>query len=297
VFRQDYLPFGETILTSTGDPRLSATGGGTCGTNGYLAAVSPTRVQFTEQIFDTETGFDYFGARYFAAGAGRFMSADAPFNDQDPGSPQSWNMYSYVRNSPLRFYDPTGRCSVKVDGGPATDDDGAPCVSRADSSLTVSENADGSTDYINGGGVRTGFLPNTNDGVRSTDYQLLAGLAVARAGLGAVGALFGRFGTRVAPLAPLIPPAGGKLGQIMARLGPPYNYNRDSAMAALTSLRDAAAAAGNKVSGFYIEAGSTIYRLGDNYLTVSSTGKVLSYVQNARPGEGVVARYVELGGK
>lgn len=29
--------------------------------------------------------------------------------DQDPADPQSWNLYSYVRNNPLRFVDPTGK--------------------------------------------------------------------------------------------------------------------------------------------------------------------------------------------
>jgi hypothetical protein len=38
---------------------------------------------------------------------GRFMSPDAPV-DQHPADPQSWNLYSYVRNNPLILTDPTG---------------------------------------------------------------------------------------------------------------------------------------------------------------------------------------------
>jgi uncharacterized protein RhaS with RHS repeats len=38
---------------------------------------------------------------------GRFMSPDAPV-DQHPADPQSWNLYSYVRNNPLTLTDPTG---------------------------------------------------------------------------------------------------------------------------------------------------------------------------------------------
>jgi RHS repeat-associated protein len=57
----------------------------------------------------TETGLDYFGARYFSGAQGRFTSADQPFADQNPANPQSWNLYSYVRNNPLAFVDPTGR--------------------------------------------------------------------------------------------------------------------------------------------------------------------------------------------
>jgi hypothetical protein len=37
------------------------------------------------------------------------MSPDLPGVDQDPLSPQSWSLYSYVRNNPLRYVDPTGR--------------------------------------------------------------------------------------------------------------------------------------------------------------------------------------------
>jgi len=38
-----------------------------------------------------------------------FPSPDRPFLDQHVESPQSWNPYSYVRNNPLRFVDPTGQ--------------------------------------------------------------------------------------------------------------------------------------------------------------------------------------------
>ena len=52
---------------------------------------------------------DYFGARYFSAAQGRFTSPDAPFADQHVEDPQSWNMYGYVRNNPLKNTDPNGR--------------------------------------------------------------------------------------------------------------------------------------------------------------------------------------------
>ena len=40
---------------------------------------------------------------------GRFTSPDAPFADQHAADPQSWNMYAYVRNNPLKNTDPDGR--------------------------------------------------------------------------------------------------------------------------------------------------------------------------------------------
>jgi RHS repeat-associated protein len=73
-------------------------------------AVCLTR--FTGKERDGETGLDYFGARYMSSAQGRFMSPEAPFADQKPEDPQSWNLYGYVRNNPLRFIDPTGRCSA-----------------------------------------------------------------------------------------------------------------------------------------------------------------------------------------
>jgi RHS repeat-associated protein len=70
-----------------------------------------------------ETGLDYFGARYYSGGQGRFTTADGPFYDQDESDPQSWNLYSYVRNNPLVGTDPTGMFEEKppdpwAPGGP-----------------------------------------------------------------------------------------------------------------------------------------------------------------------------------
>ena len=56
---------------------------------------------------DTESGNDYFEARYYASSMGRFMSPDSGV-DQHPEDPQSWNLYGYVRNNPLTGTDPTG---------------------------------------------------------------------------------------------------------------------------------------------------------------------------------------------
>ena len=98
--RHDYLPFGEEIGT---------TYGGRSSVSGYTASLADGPAQkFTGQERDNESGLDYFGARYFSGAGGRFTSADAPFADQFASDPQSWNLYAYTRNNPLRYVDKTG---------------------------------------------------------------------------------------------------------------------------------------------------------------------------------------------
>lgn len=80
------------------------------------SADDSTPLHFTGKERDTESGNDYFGARYYASSMGRFMSPDDG-SDQDPSDPQSWNLYGYVRNNPLSNTDPDGReCNVGADG-------------------------------------------------------------------------------------------------------------------------------------------------------------------------------------
>ena len=71
---------------------------------------------YTGKERDAESGLDYFGARYYGSTMGRFMSPDEPFVDQSPGDPQSWNLYSYVRNNPLTNVDPDGQDCIYADG-------------------------------------------------------------------------------------------------------------------------------------------------------------------------------------
>ncbi|MBI1747959.1 MAG: hypothetical protein HYR55_15435 [Acidobacteria bacterium] len=77
----------------------------------YGKDTTPTpsnRPKFTGQLRDHESGLDYFGARYYVNTYGRFTSPDDVRNDSYPSNPQSWNLYAYARNNPLRFIDPTG---------------------------------------------------------------------------------------------------------------------------------------------------------------------------------------------
>ena len=68
-----------------------------------------TPLHFTGKIRDTETGNDYFGARYYNSSLGRFVSPDpSQLYYADPSNPQSLNLYAFVRNSPLTSIDPDG---------------------------------------------------------------------------------------------------------------------------------------------------------------------------------------------
>jgi RHS repeat-associated protein len=67
------------------------------------------RQQFTGKERDTETGLDYFSARYYSSTQGRFTSVDPENAGADPSNPQSWNGYSYALNNPLKYQDPDGR--------------------------------------------------------------------------------------------------------------------------------------------------------------------------------------------
>ena len=53
-------------------------------------------------------------ARYYLPEVGRFISADTMV--PEPGNPQSYNRYAYVRNNPMNFTDPTGHCAGNPNG-------------------------------------------------------------------------------------------------------------------------------------------------------------------------------------
>lgn len=86
--RYDFAPFGEKW-----DPQPN-----------------PDRLQFSGKERDTETGLDYFGARYYRPESGRFLSVDPKLGIEVALlDPQRWNRYSYVGNRPTRLIDPDGR--------------------------------------------------------------------------------------------------------------------------------------------------------------------------------------------
>jgi RHS repeat-associated protein len=101
----DFYPFGKEV------PLLAASD------NNYL---------FTGKERDSETGLDFFIARYYSSQYGRFLSPDEftggpvdAFSSNDPAppatlpyaditNPQSLNKYTYTYNNPVKYVDPNG---------------------------------------------------------------------------------------------------------------------------------------------------------------------------------------------
>jgi RHS repeat-associated protein len=103
VGRHDYIPSGEEIP------------GGIAGRSGQFGSSDSVSQKFTGKERDTETSLDYFGARYYGAGMGRWMSADpAKISFKHLTNPQKWNKYAYTINNPMRYFDPNGSEEIDV---------------------------------------------------------------------------------------------------------------------------------------------------------------------------------------
>jgi RHS repeat-associated protein len=100
------LPFGNDINNP-------ATADCTIPTGAPSTADDATEHHFTQKERDTESGNDYFFARYYTSAMGRFTTPDwsakvTPVPYAALTDPQSLNLYAYVRNNPLKTNDPDG---------------------------------------------------------------------------------------------------------------------------------------------------------------------------------------------
>ena len=90
ISRRDFKPYGEEISrTNYGSDSI--------------------RQKFTGYEKDDETGLDFAQTRYLGSNQGRFMTPDSFTSATHVSDPQSWNLYSYVSNNPLKFVDPLGK--------------------------------------------------------------------------------------------------------------------------------------------------------------------------------------------
>ncbi|MFH0837790.1 MAG: RHS repeat-associated core domain-containing protein, partial [Patescibacteria group bacterium] len=104
VERRDYLPYGSQRAVET------------------FNGVPITDLGFTGKELDSETGLNYYGARYYDPITGRFITMDPLLLNLDKMSqaqrnaflsnPRNLNMYSYVQNNPVNYVDPTGEWGV-----------------------------------------------------------------------------------------------------------------------------------------------------------------------------------------
>jgi RHS repeat-associated protein len=102
-----YLPYGG-LYASTGIGNLTGPG-------------------YANQYVD-DTGLIYMHARYYDPQLRRFIGPDP--DPVDAGTALNFNRYAYARNSPFRFYDPSGRDDE--DTNPPVDDDPSGCSEAAD---------------------------------------------------------------------------------------------------------------------------------------------------------------------
>ena len=86
VSYEEYYPYGSTSYQA--------------GRN--TAEVSLKRYRYTGMERDEESGLNYHGARYYGPWLGRWTTCDPA------GLVDSFSLYVYVRNNPLRFVDPLG---------------------------------------------------------------------------------------------------------------------------------------------------------------------------------------------
>jgi RHS repeat-associated protein len=254
IARHDYLPFGGEISN------------GLAGRDRNFDSGDTINQKFTGKERDQETGLDWFSGlaanadgtdpnsntqpwpsifttgRHYSSALGRFTSADIPLWDQDPTDPQSWNLYSYVRNNPLSNIDPNGRSCLTLtndnsDEFQGDDGDGLGCPGAG---VNPSQNGqfnpskDIQPDQVNVNAQQTSWLDyawtistneiptyDPNDQPLSNNTQQIFTLAYNQTahGLGCVGLGWAVQGGAIAASAQTIPKAfsqGGTSGTSLA---------------------------------------------------------------------------------
>ena len=95
-----------TITASFTGIRLAELAYKAWGENRYSYGTTPTTYRYTGQRQDSYINLYWYGSRWYDAYLNRWTSPDSII--PDPYSTQDWDRYSYCRNNPARFVDPTG---------------------------------------------------------------------------------------------------------------------------------------------------------------------------------------------
>ncbi len=104
-FHSDHLG-SSSVITDASGKQVSHYEYTPYGTLAQTEGADTTRYKFTgKQLFDS-IGLYHYGARFYDPEIGRFITADTIV--QAPYDPQSLNRYSYCRNNPINYVDPTG---------------------------------------------------------------------------------------------------------------------------------------------------------------------------------------------
>jgi RHS repeat-associated protein len=132
-----------------------------------------TEHHFTGKERDTESGLDYFGARYYSSNMGRFSSPDpSQLYYANPGNPQSLNLYAYGRNNPLVNIDPTGTDCIHLnnDTGNYEGTDTGDCDNSTEAKANTGHYVDGTVTSLqyNTGTGNYNFQYNPYDQTSST---------------------------------------------------------------------------------------------------------------------------------
>ena len=109
-------------IRSTFDQAKNNTGNAEFAPFGTLyqhALPSATNARYTAHMFDDKTGLYYAEYRYYAPDNARWLNRDIY------GAVDGPNLYAYVSNNPISYWDPNGASQLPTDGG---GDEGSDCL-------------------------------------------------------------------------------------------------------------------------------------------------------------------------
>jgi RHS repeat-associated protein len=104
-FHQDHIGSSNVITDSTGK-QVACYEYKPYGETSKASGSFSTDIRFTGKRLDDSTGLYFYGARYYDSELGRFTQPDTIV--ARPFDPQDLNRYTYCRNNPINYVDPTG---------------------------------------------------------------------------------------------------------------------------------------------------------------------------------------------